>query len=138
MSRIEPHGRRVILNQRLVKERDAARAHELRRVLWIGAGLLIPVLFYVWEQVEYIRYGYRIEQFRKDKAQLVEWNRQLKLEKATLESLNRIERLAEKRLGLVPPSTDNTVKVELSGEAPAPTYPESRSILKDGLAAAER
>jgi len=137
MSRTEPRGRRVILNQRLVKERDAARAHELRRVLLIGAGLLIPVLFYVWEQVEYIRYGYRIEQFRKDKAQLLEWNRQLKLEKATLESLNRIERLAEKRLGLVPPGTDNTVKVELTGKAPAPSSRAHRT-LKDGLAAAER
>ena len=53
-------GRRVVLNRRLVKERDAARARELRRVVWICAGLLVPVLFYVWQQVEYIRTGYQI------------------------------------------------------------------------------
>ena len=40
--------RRVVLNQHLVKERDQARARELRRVVWICVAMLVPVLFYVW------------------------------------------------------------------------------------------
>ena len=130
--------RRVVLNQRLVKDRDEARARELRRVVWICGGLLMPVLFYVWQQVEYIRTGYQIEQLRSEKNRLMEWNRQMKLERATLLNLRRIEALGRTQLGLVPPDPHNTVKIRLTGEGSA-----SRSIARGpspsvGLFAAER
>jgi|GEM_PF-2024397 len=130
--------RKVVLNQRLVKERDQARARDLRRVVWICAGLLVPILFYVWQQVEYIRTGYQIEQLRAEKSRLVEWNRQMKLERATLHNLNRIESLSRSRLGLIPPDPENTVKFRLTGDASA-----SRSVARShapsgGLIAAEQ
>lgn len=129
--------RRVVLNQRLVKERDQARARDLRRVVWICAGLLVPILFYVWQQVEYIRTGYQIEQLRAEKSRLVEWNRQMKLERATLHNLKRIESLSRSRLGLVAPDPENTVKFRLTGDSSA-----SRSVARShapsgGLFAAE-
>ena len=131
-------GRRVVLNQRLVKERDDARARELRRVVWICTGLLLPILFYVWQQVEFIRYGYRIEQLRADKARLIEWNRQLELERATLLDLKRIERMASGQLGLVPPTTENTVKIRLTGDAVGSGSVAQRRVPLEGLVAAER
>lgn len=131
-------GRRVMLNQRLVKDRDQARARELRRVAWICAGLLVPVLFYLWQQVEFIRYGYRVESLRAEKARLTEWNRQLRLERATLQDLKRIEHLAALRLGLVPPSKENTIKVRLTGDtAGSETLAQQRSTT-GGLMAAPR
>ena len=111
--------RKVVLNQRLVKERDRARARDLKRVAWICAALLVPILFYVWQQVEFIRTGYQIEQLRAEKARLTEWNRQMKLERATLLNLKRIEALGRGRLGLVPPDAQNTVKLRLTGDAVA-------------------
>jgi cell division protein FtsL len=129
--------RRVVLNQHLVKERDQARARELRRVVWICAVMLVPVLFYVWQQVEYLRYGYQVEQLRAEKARLVEWNRQLRLERATLLDLKRVEKAAV-RLGLVPPTPDNTVKIRLSGDSGSPGNVAHRQGPVDGLVAAER
>jgi len=131
-------GRRVVLNQRLVKERDEARARELRRVVWICTGLLLPILFYVWQQVEFIRYGYRIEQLRADKTRLTEWNRQLELERATLLDLKRIERMASGQLGLVPPTTENTVKIRLTGDAVGSGSVAQQRVPLEGLVAAER
>jgi cell division protein FtsL len=130
--------RRVVLNQHLVKERDQARARELRRVIWICAAMLLPVLFYVWQQVEYIRYGYQVEQLREERSRLVEWNRQLRLERATLLNLRRVEKVAAGQLGLVPPTSKNTVKIRLSGETGAPQNVARRSVPAEGLAAAER
>ena len=130
-------GRRVALNQRLVKERDLARARELRRVVWICVALLLPVLLYVWQEIEYIRFGYQVEQLRAEKSRLVEWNRQLKLERATLLNLKRIEALGRTRLGLVPPDPKNTVKIRLSGDGAAGSVARS-SAPAGGLLAAER
>jgi len=115
----EESARKVVLNQRLVKERDRARVRDLKRVAWICAGLLVPILFYVWQQVEFIRTGYQIEQLRAEKTRLIEWNRQMKLERATLLNLKRIESLGRGRLGLVPPDPRNTVKLRLTGDASA-------------------
>ena len=129
--------RRVVLNQHLVKERDQARARELRRVVWICAALLVPVLFYVWQQVEYLRYGYRVEQLRAERGRLVEWNRELMVERATLLDLKRVEKEAL-RLGLVPPDPKNTLKTRLSGDSGNPGNLARRPGPSGGLVAAER
>ncbi len=130
--------RRVVLNQHLVKERDEARARELRRLAWICAGMLIPILFYVWQQIEFIRTGYQIEQLRAEKIHLTEWNRQMKLERATLSNLKRIEQLGRSRLGLVPPDPENTVKIRLTGDSAAARSVAQVSPSAGGLIAAER
>jgi cell division protein FtsL len=129
--------RRVALNQRLVKERDMARARDLRRVVWISVALLVPVLLYVWQEIEYIRFGYQVEELRVEKSRLTEWNRQLKLERATLLNLKRIETLGKTRLGLVPPDPGNTVKIRLTGDGAAGSVARS-SAGAEGLLAAER
>lgn len=130
--------RRVVLNQHLVKERDEARARELRRLAWICAGLLLPILFYVWQQIEFIRTGYQIEQLRAEKIRLTEWNRQMELERATLSNLKRIEQLGRSRLGLVPPDPENTVKIRLTGDSAATRSVAQSSPPAGGLIAAER
>ena len=130
--------RRVVLNQHLVKERDQVRARELRRLAWICAGLLIPILFYVWQQIEFIRTGYQIEQLRAEQIRLTEWNRQMKLERATLSNLKRIELLGRSRLGMVPPDPKNTVKIRLNGDSSAARSVAQASPPSGGLIAAER
>jgi cell division protein FtsL len=137
--RSQESARRVVLNQRLVKERDQARARDLRRVIWLCMALLVPVLFYVWQQVEYIRYGYQVEQLRAEKNRLLEWNRQLNLERATLLNLGRVEKLAAGELGLVPPGAGNTVKIRLTGESvAAQNLARRKKGPSEGLMAAER
>ena len=87
--------------------------------------------------MEYLRYGYQVEQLRAERARLVEWNRQLGLERATLLDLKRVEKAAA-RLGLVPPAPDNTVKIRLGGDSAGTGEVARRKGPVDGLVAAER
>jgi cell division protein FtsL len=98
---------RLQINARLVKEKDRARARELRRLLLYGAAIVVPLLVYVWQRVEFLRVSYKVEALKKERQQLQEQNKQLGVERSFLLSPDRIERLARKELGLVdPPPTD--------------------------------
>jgi len=90
-----------------VKERDRAKARELREFLFYGAAIVVPLLVYVWQRVEFLRASYEVEELKKQRQQLQEQNKQLGVERSFLLSPDRIERLARKELGLVdPPPTD--------------------------------
>ncbi len=95
---------RLQINARLVKEKDRARARELRRLLLCGAAIVVPLLVYVWQRVEFLRVSYGVEALKKERQQLQEQNKQLSVERSFLLSPDRIERLARKELGLVDPS----------------------------------
>lgn len=92
---------RLQINARLVKERDRARARELRRLLFYGAAIVVPLLVYVWQRVEFLRVSYDVEELKKERLQLQEQNKQLGVERSFLLSPDRIERLARKEIGLV-------------------------------------
>jgi cell division protein FtsL len=96
------------LNRRLVMERDHGRVRELLLVVSLSGLMLMPLLFYVWQNVEWIRIGYRVERLQDRHDRLVELNQKLMLERATLEGLSRVERVATERLGMAPPP-DGTV-----------------------------
>ncbi len=57
---------RLLINARMVKEKDRARARELRRLLFCGAAILVPLLVYVWQRVDFLRVSYRVEALKKD------------------------------------------------------------------------
>ena len=98
---------RLQINARLVKEKDRARARELRKLLFYGAAIAVPLLVYVWQRVEFLRMSYEVEELKRERQQLQEQNKQLGVERSFLLSPDRIERLARKEIGLVdPPPTD--------------------------------
>jgi len=127
---------RLQINARLVKERDRARARELRRLLVYGAAIVVPLLVYVWQRVEFLSLSYEVEGLKKERQQLQEQNKQLTLERSFLLSPDRIERLARKELGLVDPQPSDVrrvavidgkinevwtrVQASAAGSAPAP------------------
>ena len=102
---------RLQINARLVKEKDRARARELRRLLFCGAAIVVPLLVYVWQRVEFLRVSYEVEALKKERQQLQEQNKQLTVERSFLLSPDRIERLARKELGLVDPSPTDVRRV---------------------------
>jgi hypothetical protein len=57
---------------------------------------------------------------------LREENRKLRLEKAALENLRRVETIAERELGLVPPPAESTVVVEFPQPLPPGAHVASR------------
>jgi cell division protein FtsL len=65
--------------------------------------LAIGLLFYIWLQVKVVGLGYEISKAQKQKKELVEINKQLRIQWSSLKSPDRIERIALNQLGLRPP-----------------------------------
>ena len=102
---------RLQINARLVKEKDRARARELRRLLLYGAAIVVPLLVYVWQRVEFLAASYEVEAFKKERETLQERNKQLTVERSFLLSPDRIERLARREIGLVDPAPSDVRRV---------------------------
>lgn len=104
---------RLLINARMVKEKDRARARELRRLLIYGAAILVPLLAYVWQRVDFLKISYQVEALKKERQGLQEENKHLAVERSFLMSPDRIERMARKELGLVDPSPADVRRVSV-------------------------
>ncbi len=100
----EIHMVKQIDNSRLVKELDFQKTRECLLLMVLAMLCLLALLCLAWQQFEVIRRGYEREELRKEIKHLTEVNRQLKLERATLRSPQRIDLIARKQLGLINPS----------------------------------
>ena len=99
-------GRRRRYHHLLLSVTRGMGLHHLLVVVPLSVIMLLPVLAYVWQNVEWIQIGYRIERLQSERDRLIEAQHRLRLEKATLESLARIEHVGIKQLGLSePPSS---------------------------------
>ena len=105
-----------VTNRHLVRELDRGRIRELLLMVALVALLLLPLLAYVWNHMEWIRVGYEMEQLKREKVVQAEMGDRLRIEKASLSSLARVEREARERLGLIP--SEGAV-VQLEQDAPA-------------------
>lgn len=119
MSRDRSRRSGVAVNERLLRERDLERARELARMLTLGVAVLVPLLLHVWQQVAFVEAAYRVEALRAEQSRLERMLRETQLERASLESLDRIEREARRRLGMhrPPPEAVVAVRPELAGDA---------------------
>lgn len=109
-----PHGRgRLQLNARLVREKDRARLRELRRLGLYGAAIVIPLLIYVWQRVDFIRTSYSLEALNHEQQKLQEQNKEYILERSSLLAPDRIEKVARKQLGLSEPTPEDVRRVQV-------------------------
>jgi len=113
-------------NSRVVREVDPRARRDLRSVLALVLALVIAMALYAWPGLELRRTGLDIVRLNQQREQLIERNRKLRLEKSSLEQLQRIERLAQRELNLVTPPAERVIVV-----LPArPLAPDAR--LADG------
>lgn len=103
---------RPVRNEQLVRELDRKRHHELFLVAVTGFVLAVAVIVYAWPHFEMIRLGYRMEELRQEREELVESRMHLELQRATESDPARIESIAENQLGMVYPDRDHVVVVE--------------------------
>jgi cell division protein FtsL len=61
------------------------------------------VLVYIWLHVQTVNFSYDIAKTQKQKRELLEMNKKLRIQLANLKSPERIERIALTNLGLRPP-----------------------------------
>jgi hypothetical protein len=75
---------KTIDNSRLVKVSDPQRRREIRIFSAAVAALFMVMMFYAWQHFSSIECGYRIEAQKAERERLVEVNRTLTLEAASL------------------------------------------------------
>jgi len=98
-------------NSRLVKVSDPARSREMRLFVGSLVMLFMMVMVYAWQHYRAIEYGYDNEILRVQRDSLVEANRQLNLEQASLQQPERIDELA-RQMGLQAPVAGQVVRME--------------------------
>lgn len=99
-------------NRRVVRTRDDKMSKDL---LWIGGVVLILIGLFVaygWPRAALRDTGSTAGKLQREQDRLREENRELRLEKAALQDLKRVQSIATTSLGLQSPSPRNVVVVE--------------------------
>lgn len=120
---------KAIDNSRLVKVEDPRRSREMRQFGAALCCLFVFVMSYAFQHFKAIEYGYKIEALKSQRDSLVEMNRALRLEEASLRDPERIDRMA-RQLGLQSPEAGQVIRMdttlpEASGSVVASLTPVS-------------
>ena len=94
----QPHTR-----QKRTREPGRVFSPLLKLAVPLTLFLAIGLLFYVYLQVQMVGLGYEISRAQKQKKELIEINKKLRIQWASLKSPDRIEQIALNQLGLRPP-----------------------------------
>jgi cell division protein FtsL len=89
---------------------DPQRRREIRIFSAAVAALFMVMMFYAWQHFSSIEYGYRIEAQKAERERLVEVNRTLQLEAASLRDPGRIDALA-RQMGLESPQPGQVIRL---------------------------
>jgi len=106
-------------NSQIVRERDPQASRDLLFSFLLVALLVAGLGLYAWPHLELRRTGMETERMQRERERLREDNRKLRLEKAALEDLRRIEKIAERQIGLRAPSAQDVYVVEAPRALPA-------------------
>ena len=114
----EIYFRKSIDNSRLVKVEDPRREREMKFFGFALCCLFLLVMGYALQHFRAIEYGYKIEALRSQRDGLVEMNRALRLEEASLRDPGRIDVMARK-LGMQSPQPGQVVRMDVATDAAA-------------------
>ena len=126
-----------IRNDGMRREKSRARLWSIAAYLGAIALPLAALLFHFWQGVQVIRVGYEIDQLSRGYQVLQNERNRLAMELSSLESLDTVEKLAKKDLGMVFPALDQVVVVRESTVRAAPPStppPDEQSVGSDLLA----
>ena len=102
---------RPIDNSRMVKVEDSSRSREMKHFGIALCCLFLLVMTYAWQHFKAIEYGYKIESVKAQRDGLVEMNRALRLDEASLRDPERIDTLA-RRLGMQSPQAGQVIRMD--------------------------
>jgi cell division protein FtsL len=102
---------KTIDNSRLVKVEDPRRGREMQQ-FGVALGILfLLVMTFTWQHFKAIEYGYKIAALRTQRNDLMETNRSLQSEQASLLDPERIDALARK-MGLQSPQAGQVIRMD--------------------------
>ena len=99
-------------NRRVVRSRDDRMSKDL---LWIGGVVLILIGLFVaygWPRAALRDTGSTAGRLQREQEKLREENRELRLERAALQDLKRVQIIATDSLGMRVPASSNVIVVE--------------------------
>jgi cell division protein FtsL len=99
-------------NSHVVREVDPRSFRDLFSLLVLVAVLVVGLVLYAWPHLEIRQTGMATERMNREKERLIEQNRKLRLEKAALENLRRVEAIATRELGMATPPPERVIVVE--------------------------
>ena len=99
-------------NSRVVRQVDPRSRREILLLILLVTVLAAGLGLYAWPALEIRRAEQAGALLDREKQRLAEENRKLRLEKASLESLRRVEAIATRDLGLQAPPAERVVVVE--------------------------
>jgi cell division protein FtsL len=125
-------------NSQVVREVDPRASRDLAWLLILVMTLVGGLVLYAWPHLQIRETSRAQDRMSRQRERLLEENRKLRLEKASLENLNRVEQIAVRDLGLRPPAPESLVVVErttpvppgarlATGPTPAPATPGERN-----------
>ena len=114
-------------NSRLVKVEDPRRSREMRSFAIALCCLFMLVMTYAWQHFKAIEYGYKNEALRIERDGLIEQNRALRLEEASLRDPERIDSLARK-MGLQSPNAGQVIRMDAAGDATVPVLASATPV----------
>jgi cell division protein FtsL len=103
---------KAIDNSQVVREVDPRSSRDLWTLLMVVAALVAGLVLYAWPTLELRQAAVAKQQLSREGDRLREQNRKLRLEKAALEDLRRVEAIAGRQLGLRRPPAEQVVVVE--------------------------
>ena len=113
---------KAIDNSQVVREVDPRSYRDLALILLLVTALVGGLVLYAWPHLQLRETAMAKDRLSRERERLVEENRKLRLEKATLESLRRVETIAVKDLGLVRPPADRVIVIERPRTVPAGSH----------------
>lgn len=102
-------------NSRLVRVTDHQRTKEMASFTASVCCLFLLVMVYAFQHFSAIEYGYKIEAQRKQRDEIAEANRALRLEEASLRDPERIDVLA-RQMGLNSPEAGQVIRLDRAAD----------------------
>jgi cell division protein FtsL len=103
---------KLIDNSKVVRQADPRTTRDLFGLLVLVGLVVAGLALYAWPHLAVRETGTEANRLVQERDKLLELNRKLRLEKASLEDLYRVERVATKKLGLEMPPPDQVIVVE--------------------------
>ena len=99
--------------RRFIKMQFYVAQREFRVVLVTLVGLMVGAMIFVWSNVRLIKLAYESQPLKQERRELLREKRLLEVERESLRSLDRIQWLAKKKIGLKEPEDDQIVTIFL-------------------------
>jgi len=99
--------------RRLVTEWFHVSPREFWVVFLVGFLFLVCALVYVWPNVQMVNLAYEFQEQKRLHQELMQENSLLKLERDSLQSLDRVQFLAETQIGMKEPEPGQVVTILL-------------------------